>query len=177
MQSRMDNPATVVDRAVMEHPTSREATTAPADSLVLTKRAMARASAVRTIAGTALGVTAALVTTTTVFVVGNLGAPIRVATGWSPDGANLSWTEVAITAATAVALGGLLLWCMERRWANSFSVWARIAIAVAIVSALPLLRLDIDAGSKVSLVLMHLLTGVCAAGAHRAVRIHLAVRS
>lgn len=124
----------------------------------------------RTLLGTALGIGAAVVATAAVFAIGNVGAPIRVVTGWSPDGADLTLLEVVLTASIAVALGGALLWWMERRWARSLHIWERIAAATALVSALPLLRLDVDAGSKVSLVCMHLLTGLCAIAAQRAVR-------
>jgi|GEM_PF-6288471 len=125
----------------------------------------------RTAVGTVIGIGAALVATSIVFVVGNLGAPIRVMTGWNPDGADLTFAEVAITAASAVAAGGLLLWWMARRRPRAFAAWQGIAVAVAVVSAVPLLRLDIDAGSKLSLVSMHLLTGACAIGGQRFARI------
>ncbi len=109
--------------------------------------------------------------TTVVFGIGNLGAHIRVVTGWSPNGADLTYAELAVTVATSVALGGVLLWWMERRWPRSFPVWVRVATATAVLSAVPLLRLDVGADSKASLVSMHLLAGACAIGAQRAVRI------
>ena len=120
--------------------------------------------------GTALGVGFALASTVTVFVVGNLGAPIRVVTGWSPDGADLTLAEVVGTASFSVLLGGLVLWLLERRRPDRLRLWELAAVTVAVLSALPLLGLDIDAASKISLVSMHLLTGASAITAHRIVR-------
>jgi hypothetical protein len=105
-----------------------------------------------------------------VFLLGNLGAPIRVVTGSNSAGADLSIGEVVVTASVSVVLGGLVLWLLERRRADGLRTWERTAVVVAILSALPLLRLDIDAASKASLVAMHLLTGAAAITAHRIVR-------
>lgn len=120
--------------------------------------------------GTALGVGLALASTLAVYVVGNLGAPIMVVTGWNPDGADLSIGEVVATASIAVILGGMLLWLLERRKRGAVRTWEMIAIAVAVLSAVPLLRLEIDAGSKISLIAMHLLTGASAITGHRILR-------
>ena len=64
--------------------------------------------------GTALGVGLALASTMAVFVLGDLGAPIRVETGWNPEGADLLISEVVGTASVSVVLGGLMLWLLER---------------------------------------------------------------
>src|SRR4051794_41876724 len=94
----------------------------------------------RTLRGTLVGIAAAFVATAAVYAIGNLGAPIRVVTGWSPDGADLTLAEVSITAVSAVALGGLLLWWMERRWTRSFTAWGGIGGDVAGGFPAPLLR-------------------------------------
>jgi hypothetical protein len=120
--------------------------------------------------GSTLGVVLALLATVTVFVVGNLGAPIRVVTGWNPDGADLTLAEVVITSSVAVVLGGFVLAFLERRRTDALRLWESAAVALAVVSALPQLRLEIDAGSKVSLAAMHLLTGAAAIAGHRIVR-------
>lgn len=120
--------------------------------------------------GTALGVGLALIGTLIVFAVGNLGAPVRVVTGWDPNGADLRLGEVVVTASLAVALGGLLLWVLGRRRADAWRVWEPIVVVVAVVSALPLLRLPVDAGSKISLVTMHLVTGAAAIAGQRIAR-------
>lgn len=84
--------------------------------------------------GTALGAGLALVSTVAVFVLGNLGAPITVVTGWNPDGADLTLTEVVVTAPVSVVLGGLLLWLLERWRTDAVRVWEVTAAVVAIVS-------------------------------------------
>ncbi len=120
--------------------------------------------------GTALGVGLALGGTITAFAVGNLGAPIRVVTGWDRGGADLRLREVVITASVAVALAGLLLSMLERRRFDAWRVWEPVVAVAAVVSAVPLLRLPVDAGSKVGLVVMHLLTGAAAIAGQRAAR-------
>ena len=45
-----------------------------------------------------------------------------------------------------------------------------MAAVVAVISALPLLRLEVDAGSKVALVTMHLVTGAAAIAGHTKTR-------
>jgi hypothetical protein len=59
---------------------------------------------------------------------------------------------------------------LQRRRANGFHVWVSVAAVVAVVSAVPLLRLDIDAGSKVALSAMHLSTGLSAIAGHAIAR-------
>jgi len=112
--------------------------------------------------GTALGVVLAVPATTVVFAIGNLGSPIRVVTGWHPQGADLTVAEVLVTVTISVLAGGVLLWFMDRRRVDWFRPWTAVAGVVTIASAIPLLRLHIDAGSKVSLATMHLLTGIAA---------------
>jgi hypothetical protein len=126
--------------------------------------------------GVALGIALAWATTSIVFVVGNLGAPIRVVTGWAPDGADLSAAEYLITSAVAVALGGAALWWMERR-RDRLRAWSLVVAAVSVASALPLWGLDVDAGSKVALTCMHLVTGAAAVAGQSAARNRAVVRS
>lgn len=114
------------------------------------------------LAGTGLGILAAWLADLAILMIANIGAPVRVVTGWSPDGANLTAAEVLITSATAVASTGLGLWWWERHNPRAFRPWSIIVTALAALSAVPLWRLDVDAGSKVALTLMHLTTGSCA---------------
>jgi hypothetical protein len=120
--------------------------------------------------GTALGLALAVGGDLVVHLLGNLGAPVQTVTGWAPDGADLRVAEVVITAATAVVLGTAALWLMQRRGADRFGLWVRLAVGTAVVSALPLLRLEVDAGSKVTLVAMHLVTGAAAIAGHAVAR-------
>jgi hypothetical protein len=124
----------------------------------------------RLLSGAALGVALAWLSTMVVYAVGNAGSPIRVVTGWAPDGANVTVAEVLITSAVSVSGGALLLRTMERRGAG-IRVWTAIALGVAIVSAVPLWRLDVDTGSRMALTAMHALTGASAIIGHRIARL------
>src|SRR5512132_3240398 len=115
-------------------------------------------AASRVAAGAAVGLGLALVAD----ALGNLGSPVRVVTGWAPDGADLSYGELVSTAAMAIALGAVALWVLDRRGARGFRVWAIMAAVVAVLSAVPLFHLDVDLGSKLPLASMHLLTGAAA---------------
>lgn len=120
--------------------------------------------------GTTIGVVAAVALNLVVLAIGNIGAPIEVVTGWAPDGAPLTVGEVVGTTIVSVAAGGLVLWIASRHWSNALRGWTIAAASVAVASALPLWRLDVDSGSKTALTAMHLLTGVVAiAGQHWAV--------
>ncbi|MFM2077087.1 MAG: hypothetical protein RJA49_977 [Actinomycetota bacterium] len=130
-----------------------------------------------TVRGGVFGVALAWVLTSLVFVVGNMGAPIRVVTGWAPDGADLRVIEYVLTAAIAVALGAALLWAMERRGRDRLRAWTAIVALVAGGSTLPLWGLDVDRGSKWCLTLMHLLTGAAAVAGQRLARNRPTVRS
>jgi hypothetical protein len=113
--------------------------------------------------GVVLGLAFALAADSIVYAIGNAGAPIRVVTGWSSStGKDISFGEVVGTCLVSIVLGGLLLSWMLRRRADGLRRWIVVAAAVAIVSAIPLYRLDIDTGSKIALSSMHLLTGAAA---------------
>ena len=74
---------------------------------------------------------------------------IRVVTGWSSStGKDISFGEVVGTCLVSIVLGGLLFSWMLRRRADGLRRWIVVAAAVAIVSAIPLYRLDIDTGVK-----------------------------
>jgi hypothetical protein len=109
--------------------------------------------------GSAIGAGLALLATLVVYLIGNGGAPIRVVTGWQPDGADLTVVEVVIASITWVMIGAVALWLMERRLTHAFRRWIVLAGATTIVSLVPLLGLDVDAGSKLALCAMHIVTG------------------
>ncbi len=111
--------------------------------------------------GALIGTTLALAATMVIYTVGMAGAsPIRVVTGWSPDGANLTVTEVVLTVTTSVILAALLLSLLQTRVRRGFDVWLAVVVLVTIGSAVPLFRLDIDLQSKIALSSMHLATGI-----------------
>jgi len=114
--------------------------------------------------GTLWGAVAALVVNVTIWLVGHTGEPIRVVTGWAPDGADLTLIEVVATTLVAIGLGGVLLGWMQRHF-DRFRAWSIIVASVAVASALPLWSLDVDTGSKFTLSCMHFATGACAIAA------------
>jgi Family of unknown function (DUF6069) len=119
--------------------------------------------------GAVWGAAAALAVNITIWLIGRAGEPVRVITGWAPDGADLTVVEVVIVTVVAVGLGALLLVLMQRH-RDRFRAWVIIATSVAIASAIPLWRLDVDTGSKVALTCMHLATGAAAVAGQAAAR-------
>jgi hypothetical protein len=122
------------------------------------------------VAGGLVGTVLALASTLAIYLVGNIGAPIRVVTGWAPDGADQSVGEVIITVVVAVAAGAVLLAVAQARFARPWRAWTITASLFAVASAVPLTRLDVDRGSKVALVSMHLATGAAAIAGHAIAR-------
>lgn len=120
--------------------------------------------------GMAVGIALAVAADLVIWVLGRVGAPTRVITGSAPGGVDLRALEVIATAVIAVGLGAALLWLLERGGRDRLRAWSTVAAVVAVISSLPLLRLDVDAASKVALVGMHLATGVAAIGGHHLVR-------
>ena len=112
--------------------------------------------------GTAVGILAAWVIDLAILVVANIGAPVRVVTGWAPDGADLTVIEIVLTAAVAIAVAGGALMLWDRRSARALEHWTVAVMVLAALSALPLWGLDVETGSKVALTVMHLATGGCA---------------
>ena len=94
-----------------------------------------------------------------VYLIGAAGAPIRVVTGWQPDGADLTLVEVVIASITWVMIGAAALWLMERRLTRAFRRWVVLASATTVASLAPLLGPDVDAGSKLASCAMHIVTG------------------
>lgn len=123
-----------------------------------------------TVTGGLVGTVLALASTLAIYVVGNIGAPIRVVTGWAPDGADQTVGEVVITVVVALAAGSVLLAVAQARHTRAWRAWTITAALFAVASAVPLTRLDIDAGSKVALVSMHLATGAAAIAGHAIAR-------
>lgn len=120
--------------------------------------------------GAAAGIGMAVLANVGVYLAGDAGGPIRVVTGWEPDGAHLGVGDVIVSTIALAALGTAALWAFEHLRTNGFREWAAVAALVAVVSIFPVLRLDIDAGSKVALSIMHLVTGAAAIVGHVTVR-------
>jgi hypothetical protein len=125
----------------------------------------------RTLAkGGAWGIGLAVVANVVVYLVGDAGGPISVVTGAQPVGVHLMLRDVVAATVILSAIGTLALWGFERFRRNGFREWAVVAALVAVVTIPPVLRLDIDAGSKLSLSIMHLVVGAAAIVGHVAVR-------
>ena len=120
---------------------------------------------------TARSVMLAVAVNLAIYLVGNRGSPVRVVTGWAPDGADLTIIELVVTTVVAVAIAGALLARMQRG-RDWFDRWAVMVAGVAVLSALPLWRLDVDTGSKLTLTTMHLATGASALLSHGRSRRH-----
>ena len=116
--------------------------------------------------GTALAVGSGLVVNALLFAAGAAGAPTRVVTGAAPDGADLTFAAVAVSTVLASLVGSLALWLVEKARPGSFRAWALLAATVAAVSIPPVLRLDIDAASALTLAAMHLAVGATTIAAH-----------
>ena len=118
------------------------------------------------VTGAAIGIALGWTIDTIVYAI---GTPIRVRTGWQTSGAKLGVVEYLATISIAILLGAGLL-ALLRRSANSAQRWELVAAAVAVISAVPLWRLDIPVSSKTWLTAMHGLTGAAAIGGHRIAR-------
>jgi hypothetical protein len=133
---------------------------------------VARATVATLGRGTALAAGLALAANAVVFLAGDRGAPVRIVTGAEPGGADLTFGDVAVASVALLIVGTLALALAERvrRDGSGFRLWAIVAVAFAVLSIVPVLRLDIDAGSKVVLGLMHLVVGAAAVAGHVLVR-------
>jgi hypothetical protein len=120
--------------------------------------------------GTALAAGLALLANLAVFLVGDVGAPVRVVTGNSPDGADLRFVDVAVATVALLAVGAVALAVLERFRDDGLRIWTVLAVAVAVLSIPPVLRLDTDAGSKLVLAVMHLVVGGAAVAGPRLAR-------
>jgi hypothetical protein len=120
--------------------------------------------------GTGYAIGIALAVNAVVFLLGDFGAPVRVITGWAPDGTDLRYLDVVLATVSLLLLGSAVLWLLERFRDDGFRTWTVLAVAFTVLSIPPVLRLDIDAGSKVTLSVMHLVVGAAAILGQRAAR-------
>lgn len=139
-------------------PSPTPAPTLPAAPLQARSRQVVR--------GGVIGVALAIAGCLAIYAIGNVGAPVRVITGWAPDGADLTVAELLATIIVSVGAGSVLLWAMQRRSPRAWTRWMVAAGVLGVASAVPLTRLAIDTGSKVALIAMHLTTGAAAIAGH-----------
>lgn len=62
---------------------------------------------------------------------------------------------VFITAVSSL-LGAVVLWLLTRRGASGVRLWAILAVAFGVLSALPAFSIDVSTGRQLGLVLFHL---------------------
>jgi hypothetical protein len=150
-------------------------TTTTFQSAPATNRSNTNATLTRTLSATGIG----LGVNTVVWAFGRIGEPIHVVIGRNAVPEPLAWSHVAVTTIAAIVLGGVVRAVMQRgsRKGKHERLWATTAMIIAVVSAMPLWRLDIDTASKILLTVMHLLTGVCCVATHFGERRHLQRRA
>ena len=120
--------------------------------------------------GTGVAIGLALAVNLVVFLAGTAGAPIRVVTGWAPDGTDLRYADVVVATLVLLALGTGVLWLLQRWRADALRIWTGLVVAFTLLSIPPVLRLDIDAGSMLTLSVMHLVVGAAALLGQRGAR-------
>ncbi len=109
------------------------------------------------------GVGAALVVNSVIFFAANaaLAGSIQTAqSGQAPT--DLPYVAVALASVIPVLTGAAVLWAMARFTSLGLRPWSILALVLAVLSLLALAGMQVDAGSKVALGLMHLLTGAAA---------------
>jgi hypothetical protein len=73
---------------------------------------------------------------------------------------------VLITAFSGL-LGAVVLWLLTRRGPSGIRIWAMLAVAFGLLSALPAFSIDTSTGRRLGLVLFHLLATVVVLGVVR----------
>jgi hypothetical protein len=73
---------------------------------------------------------------------------------------------IFITAMSAL-VGAVVLWLLTRRGPSGIRLWAILAVAFGVLSALPAFSIDVSTGRQLGLVLFHLLATVTVIGVVR----------
>ncbi len=139
---------------ITANPTSTSISTSTSNKRAATRphRPLGRGAVVATVA--------ALAGNLAVFAVGSIGEPIRVVIGSHAAPKAVGLFDIAATTVIAIVIGTVVLWVT--RWRRlSDRTWVVGAAVVAVTSAVPLWRLEIDSTSKLLLSAMHLYTGAC----------------
>lgn len=112
--------------------------------------------------GAAIGSVIAIVANLIVFLIGSAGAPLQVVVGGDTEASDLPVGAVSVASIVPLLIGALGLWLAYRFVPKDFTVWSAVVVVLAVVSIVGPLGLDIDTGSKVALIVMHLATGAAA---------------
>jgi hypothetical protein len=78
----------------------------------------------------------------------------------STELSSLPLGAVVLVTAFAGLLGAVVLWLLARRGPSGVRLWAMLAVAFGVLSALPAFGLDVSTGRQLGLVLFHLLATV-----------------
>jgi hypothetical protein len=90
-----------------------------------------------------------------------LGVGLRVPSQpGSTELSELPFGAVVFVTAFSSLLGAAVLWLLTRRGPSGVRLWAILAVAFGVLSALPALGLDVSTGRRLGLVLFHLLATV-----------------
>ncbi len=120
--------------------------------------------------GLGLGALAAVVANSLVFAVANLGAPIHVPSGTGSEVVDLGLADILVASIAWLVIGAVGLWVCEKLFARGFAIWAIGAVVITAASIVPVVALDVDAGSKVALSVAHVVVVVAAVGGQAVAR-------
>ncbi|MFI7593521.1 DUF6069 family protein [Micromonospora sp. NPDC049359] len=106
----------------------------------------------------AIAVAVAVLAAVAVWSIATLaGAQLTVDQGVGPR--DVTVLAVVLNSAIAALLGWGLLAVLERFRASAITIWTGIALVVLVLSLVPASLVDASAGTRVALVLMHLVVG------------------
>ncbi|WP_433460952.1 DUF6069 family protein [Micromonospora sp. CA-248212] len=106
----------------------------------------------------AIAVAVAVLAAVAVWSIATLaGAQLTVDQGAGPR--DVTVLAVVLNSAIAALLGWGLLAVLERFRASAITIWTGIALVVLVLSLVPASLVDASAGTRVALVLMHLVVG------------------
>jgi hypothetical protein len=129
-----------------------------------------RVSARTIAAGVGLGCLLAVVANLLLFLIGNVGAPTQIVETTGEPAVNLTIGRMVLVTVFPMILAGFVLWFLTRRRPSGFAIWAGFVLAIAFVTTGGPLSLDVDSGSKITLSLMHLATGITTVSGQRLAR-------
>jgi hypothetical protein len=112
--------------------------------------------------GVVLGAVLAAIVNVIIFAIGNKGAHVQVIATRGQAPVDLSVGRVIGACVFSIVLGGIGLLIIRRIRPNGFTLWASIAAIVAVVTISGPMSQKIATDSKVTLSIMHLVTGVAA---------------
>lgn len=120
--------------------------------------------------GAGIGIGLALVLNLIVYAVGNAGAPLQVVANGDTIASDLPAGAVVLASTVPLLLGTVGLGLLQKFLAKGTRIWVILVGALTVASVAGPLALDVDSGSQVALIVMHLATGAVAIVGHTMVR-------